>query len=88
MYVLPLVQRELIVALRRRSTFRLRMAAGAGTMAAVIWAFLVWGSSFNSAGVTLFYIFCWIAEISLIFASILVASDSICLEKREGTLPF
>jgi ABC-type transport system involved in cytochrome c biogenesis permease component len=88
MYVLPLVQRELIVALRRRSTFRLRMIAGAGTMGAVIWAFLVWGTSANSAGVTLFYVFCWIAEVSAVFASILVASDSISLERREGTLPF
>ncbi len=86
MYVFPLVERELRVAVRRPSTRRLRIFFGAGTFAAVVWAFLVWGTSFTSAGWVFFNSACVIASVLSLLTGIVIASDSISRERREGTL--
>jgi hypothetical protein len=88
MYIFPLITRELSVAQRRRSTFRLRMGFGVGTMAFTAWAFLVWQGDTASAGHALFGILAWIALGGSLVTATLLASDSLSREKREGTLGF
>jgi hypothetical protein len=88
MYILPLIMRELNVAQRRRSTFVLRAGFGVGTMAFTAWAFLVWQGSPELAGHALFTILGWIALGGSLITAILLASDSLSREKRDGTLGF
>jgi hypothetical protein len=85
--MLPLLKRELLVAARRPLIFRLRAAFGGGAMALSAWAILVWGSSAAFSGGAFFYLLFWITNIAALLAGLIVAIDSISLERREGTLP-
>jgi hypothetical protein len=88
MYVLPLVTRELNVALRRPWTHRLRKWVGGGTMAATVWAFLAWGGSKGNTGEVLFESFTLLAALACMVMGIFLVSDSLSRERREGTLGF
>jgi ABC-type transport system involved in cytochrome c biogenesis permease component len=88
MYLFPMVERELKVAVRRASTRWLRLAFGGGTMLATVWSFLVWGSSFASAGIYVFNTFCFIAAFGILCGAVVFASDGISRERRDGTLGF
>jgi hypothetical protein len=87
MHPLPLVLRELYVAGRRPSTFRLRMALGGGGMGVTVWAFLVWGTAHGN-GRWIYIVLLLLAAFFAIIAGLLMASDSISRERREGTLGF
>ena len=88
MYVLPLVSRELNVALRRPWAVLLRKWVGGGTMAATVWALMAWDNSGGRMGVTLFHFFTLFAASACIFIGIFLTSDCLSREKREGTLGF
>lgn len=87
MYPLPLVLRELYVASRRPSTFRLRMAFGAGGMGLAVWSFFVWGSAHGN-GRGIYAVLFSIAAVFALGAAILAAGDAVSRERREGTLGF
>src|SRR5688572_30581894 len=87
MYVLPLLMRELSVASRRPLTTRLRTGFGAGVLALSIWATLIWGSSAAFSGGAFFTILFWLTALGTVLIAVVLAADSISLERREGTLP-
>lgn len=82
----PLVLRELHVAVRRRSSYRIRMAVGAGAICVSIWAMLV-GSGWTGASLGL-WILRGLATITfvggLVCGAILTA-DCLSREVRENT---
>lgn len=88
MTFLPIVERELRVAARRKSTYRIRIF---GTLAVlVITGFYLsiaanTGSMGGSAGAILFKMLAWISFIFVCFTGLLT-SDVISQERREGTL--
>jgi hypothetical protein len=86
MYGFPLIERELIVTSRSALMPRLRLAFGAGTMAVVICAFLIWGTSFDVIGIILFRVLTFVAAVAALVTGIFGASDCISRERREGTL--
>ncbi|HEX7860543.1 MAG TPA: ABC transporter permease subunit [Verrucomicrobiae bacterium] len=85
MELTPLLSRELSVATRRTITPRLKLAFGGGSMAVAVWGLLV---TTGVAGLTLLIWLVGIASVFAMFTAIFVASDSICRERREGTLGF
>ena len=82
---LPLFVRELVVAGRKASTRRLKLAFGGGSMLVAIWSLLVTN---GGSGLVIFRALSWIAAGMAIFAAIFIASDTISRERREGTLGF
>jgi hypothetical protein len=87
MNLLPLVNRELQVALRRKWAMRSRKWAGGAAMITVVWALMVWGGS-RQIGEGLFRVFISLTATAIILMGIFLTSDSISREKREGTLGF
>src|SRR5580765_2500185 len=87
MYVLPLLKRELCVAVRRPMTRWLRLGAGGGAMGAAVWAILVWGSSVRFSGSILFYAIAAGAYLGALSAGFVRGLDAISLERRDDTLP-
>lgn len=90
---LPVVERELRVASRKRSTFWIRIAAA--LVALLIGAgFLIMvsvGSGFfrpPAMGQILFKVLTWLALAAALFAGFFFTSDCLSEEKREGTLGF
>ena len=83
MNVLPLVDRELRVALRRSLHYRLRLAAGGGGIMVTFWLATV---SSGKLGHTLLQFITGIIFVFAVFAGILLTADSLSQEKREGTL--
>lgn len=88
MNVLPVIERELRVAARRKSTYRLRWWTALAGMAICFASFLVVSLQFSSggAGSTLFSIFTGYAFGLCCLAGVFLASDALSSEKREGTL--
>jgi ABC-type transport system involved in cytochrome c biogenesis permease component len=91
MTFLPIVERELRVAARKRSTYWLRVAAvlialvlGTGFM--MISA--MGGIGTAHLGGSLFATLTWLALLPAIFAGLFFTSDALSEEKREGTLGF
>ncbi len=89
MSFLPIVERELRVAARRRSTFWLRVVAV--LVAVVIWSgFMivnsVGGTNTASLGGALFSTLTWLVLAAVLSAGLFFASDCLSEEKREGTL--
>ena len=87
MIFLPVVERELRVASRRRNTSWTRFFAGLVAMGAYLWIWIAVGDSpraelpktlFNSLSVIM-YLYC-------LLAGMFVTSDCLSEEKREGTL--
>lgn len=88
MTFLPIVERELRVAARRKSTFRFRsLAAGSALLIGGFYA-LVFSSSRGAPGVFLFQALSWILFTLCLVAGVFLGADSISEERREGTLGF
>ena len=85
MNVLPIVQRELIVASRRRWTFWLRM--GSAVLACFLGLMILLAStaSFNP-GSAVFNTLTILGFLFACFAGVFITSDCISSERREGTL--
>ena len=89
MNLLPIVQRELRVAARKRSTFWLRVAA---SITAVVLAGgcvimgQLQGVSGAQMGRMLFYALTWTCLAAALSAGLFFTSDCLSEEKREGTL--
>lgn len=87
MHVLPLLKRELCVAVRKPLTRWLKVGVGGGAMGAAVWAILVWGSSSRFSGFTLFYVIAAAGYCGALLAGFLRGVDAISLERRDDTLP-
>jgi ABC-type transport system involved in multi-copper enzyme maturation permease subunit len=88
MTFLPIVERELGIAARRKSTYRVRTFGTLAMLVIVGFYLLVVsrsGSLGANAGSILFKILAWISFIFVCFTGLLT-SDAISQERREGTL--
>src|SRR2546429_3327776 len=88
MNVLPLVVHEMRSAVRRPTACRIRLAAGGGAIGVCFWGLLIWSDSMSDAslGHSLLEIFGWTGFVGSALAGLLLTSDSISQERREGTL--
>ena len=93
MTFLPIVERELRVAARLRSTFWVRIAAA--LVAAVIGSAFLWlasasgiGAGGVNVGQILFGVLTWLSLAAALSAGLFFTSDCLSEEKREGTLGF
>lgn len=90
MTFLPIVERELRVASRRRGTYWTRTGVAGGAL--LLFGGVVGVFSLQRAGMggqvgpILFSIFSWLAFLAVCTAGVLLTSDSVSEEKREGTL--
>jgi ABC-type transport system involved in multi-copper enzyme maturation permease subunit len=87
MSFLPIVQRELRVSARRKSTHYARGAAAA--LGLVIGFFMLLMFAFGGAslrGTYVFAVLSWYAFLTTLLAGVFLASDSLSEERREGTL--
>ena len=86
MTFLPIAARELLVASRRKTTFRVRLAT-AGGAALLGFALLAFsGAGSRSTGDLLFTYLVQGGFLYALFTGVLLAADTISEEKREGTL--
>lgn len=89
MAFLPIVERELRVAVRKRSTFLFRgvSAIAALALAAIIMLAARLGAfGITAPGLALFRTITWIALAGALLAGLFFASGTLAEEKREGTL--
>jgi ABC-type transport system involved in multi-copper enzyme maturation permease subunit len=88
MIFLPVVQRELLVASRRSSTYWTRFAAVLVTLGVCVWVWLSAETYSSSAqrGKMLFYVISGLAFVYALLAGLHVTADCVSEEKREGTL--
>ncbi|PYK97583.1 MAG: hypothetical protein DME19_15810, partial [Verrucomicrobia bacterium] len=75
-------------AVRRPGACRIRLAAGGGAIGLTCWGLLIWSDSMSAAslGHSLLEIFGWTGFVGSALAGLLLTSDSISQERREGTL--
>ena len=85
MTFLPIVERELRVASRKKTMSRVRLAAAAGCVVAAIMSLAFAGSR---GGATLFFFLTAYAFVFALVAGVLVTADCLSEEKRTGTLGF
>jgi ABC-type transport system involved in cytochrome c biogenesis permease component len=88
MVFLPIVQRELVVASRRRTTYWIRLlfvGLAIGVAAFTLLSLSLRGSQ-STNGHWLFEVLSSIAFLYALFAGIYFTADSLSAEKREGTL--
>lgn len=89
MTFLPIVERELRVASRRKSTFRFRSLAAGSTLLLGGFYALMFGSTTRGApGTLLFQALSWILFVLCLVAGVFLGADSLSEERREGTLGF
>lgn len=89
MTFLPIVDRELRVAARKRSTFWLRLVAALVALViggAVLLLSLAFGTGVTQLGSGLFQTLTWMSLAVALGAGVFFTSDSLSEEKREGTL--
>jgi len=88
MNVFPLLEYELRSAVRRSRACRIRLAAGVVAIGVCCWGLLIWSDSMSAAalGHSLLQIFGWTGFIGGALAGLLLTSDCISQERREGTL--
>ena len=92
MTFLPIVERELRVASRRKGTYWSRIGAAGiavAILAAVLWFSRLIGGNFGfraQLGPILFGIFSWLSFAFVCVTGIFLTADSVSEEKREGTL--
>lgn len=88
MTLLPIVERELRVASRKWGTYLLRISCAAAAIA--IATFVFFGTSLYSSpaqtGSQMFLVEAWFLFVFALSMGIRVTSDSISVEKRDGTL--
>ena len=91
MTFLPIVERELRVAARKRSTYWLRTVAASIALligSACLLLFRVGGFASLGAGSMVFNAVMWLFVCIALGAGLFFTSDSLSEEKREGTLGF
>jgi hypothetical protein len=88
MILLPIVERELRVAARRGSMYWTRLLVVLGAMLICFWLMLTLPAAAPAAstGMNLFRALSVFAFVYCLFAGIRFTSDSLSVEKREGTL--
>jgi hypothetical protein len=89
MNLLPVADRELRVASRKRSTFWLRVAAAATALVVGSGCLLLesfTGTRVNALGTALFTALTWMCLVAALSAGLFLTSDCLSEEKREGTL--
>lgn len=89
MTYLPIVQRELRVSARRKSTHYARGAAALlGIVISGFWLVILTVSppSSTGPGSVMFLVLSWYALLTTLLAGVFLASDSLSEERREGTL--
>ncbi len=92
MTFLPIVERELRVAARRKATYWSRIGAAGiavAILAAVLWFSRLSGGTFGfraQLGPIIFGIFSWLSFAFVCVTGIFLTADSVSEEKREGTL--
>jgi ABC-type transport system involved in cytochrome c biogenesis permease component len=84
MTLFPIVERELRVAARKKSTYYYRLVAA--FIAVVVGTIIVETMPLDEGGARLFRILSWLAIIYALLAGTQATADSISSEKREGTL--
>jgi len=90
---LPIAERELRLASRKRSTFGLRIAAALvalliGCSFFALNSFRWFGGGTATIGPALFAVLTWLALAATLSAGLFFTSDCLSEEKREGTLGF
>src|SRR5258706_3116716 len=93
MTFLPIVDRELRVAARKRSTFWVRVAAAMVALVIAVGFLLMTEISFfrfgtPSLGSGLFAVLTWLSLAAVLSAGLFFTSDCLSEEKRDGTLGF
>lgn len=91
MTFLPIVERELRVAARKRSTFWLRSVAALLALivgAACLWLFTISGLGSSGPGGMVFNAIMWLFVCAALASGLFFTSDCLSEEKREGTLGF
>jgi ABC-type transport system involved in cytochrome c biogenesis permease component len=84
---LPIAERELRVAARRRSTYWLRFAMPLGLLVLAIWVFLAnQRDSQREIGMMIFYLLTGGLTLYALTAGLRSTADSLAEEKRDGTL--
>src|SRR5712664_4824419 len=88
MILLPIVERELRVAARRGGTYWTRLLVVLGAMLVCFWLMLGLPAAAPAAstGMNLFRALSVFAFVYCLFAGLRFTSDSLSVEKREGTL--
>lgn len=88
MTLMPLVEREIQVASRRRGTFRIRWWAALLAVAVTAISLVHWGrlSALVKTGNPLFFVQTVCALVLCPFAGVFLTADALSEEKREGTL--
>jgi ABC-type transport system involved in multi-copper enzyme maturation permease subunit len=89
MNVLPIAQRELRVAARKRATFWIRLTAALITLviaSSMLFIFSKVGGPVPNKGKILYGILSWMAFAYAFAAGVFLTADSLSEEKREGTL--
>jgi ABC-type transport system involved in multi-copper enzyme maturation permease subunit len=89
MNFLPIAERELRVAARKRATFWIRMSAALLTLVIAAGMLLIFsnvGGPMPNKGQVLFLILAWMAFAYAFAAGVFLTADSLSEEKREGTL--
>src|SRR4051812_11079678 len=87
--VLPVVERELRVAARRRVTYRTRLIAAVAMLVGFVIAeaeFVNTNQNASRHGEALFQVFAWLAFGFAALAGLVGTADCVSSEKREGTL--
>jgi ABC-type transport system involved in multi-copper enzyme maturation permease subunit len=87
MTFLPIVERELRVASRRRSTYWMRWAAALAALGGGIWIYaLTFQETPKQTGIILFVTLAVLANFYALLAGLRTTADCLSEEKREGTL--
>ena len=87
MKFLPIAERELRVAARRRSTYWLRFSVPGGLLVLAAWAFLAnQRDSQRETGMIIFYMLTGGLTLYALTAGLRATADSLAEEKRDGTL--
>ncbi|HEV7927926.1 MAG TPA: ABC transporter permease subunit [Verrucomicrobiae bacterium] len=86
MTLLPVVERELRVAARRRGTYWSRLTAAVGGWAVAAWTLLAASNGSTQNGAIVFRILAALVFVYAALAGILTTCDCLSEEKREGTL--
>ena len=88
MNLLPLVIRELRVAVRRPSSYRIRMGVASGAICISFWATLVWSgwTAGASLGLTILRGLATLGFVSALAAGVILAADCLSREVREATM--
>ena len=86
MTLLPVVERELRVAARRRGTYWSRLAAAVAGWAVAAWTLLAASNGSTQNGAIVFSILAALVFVYAALAGILTTCDCLSEEKREGTL--